>query len=120
MPKFEEAAEFIREKIRSGEWQPGDKIPSQKAWERGEPGLKVLYGTLRSAYIGLRTEGWITGEHGVGVYVAEEPPESPSNKTKSKLQKAFGEGLQAAAVKSPASKPLGRKVTARKATGTKK
>jgi len=66
--------EFIRNKIRSGEWPPGHKLPSQAMWAAGTPGIEIKYGTLRGVYITLKTEGWIAGQQGEGVYVAEKPP----------------------------------------------
>lgn len=82
-PKFEVTAEFIRNKVRSGEWQPGDKLPSQMRWAQGDPGHQVLYGTLRSAYLVLRAEGWIEGRRGEGVFVSKYPPiEQTKDRTK--------------------------------------
>lgn len=82
-PKFEECADFIRDKIRSGEWRPGDKLPSQARWASGDAGLQVLYGTLRSAYLVLRAEGWVEGQQGQGVFVSKWPPiEQTKDRTK--------------------------------------
>lgn len=72
--KTEQGCEFIRNKIRSGEWPAGYKLPSQAVWATGNPGLKLLYGTLRGAYIILKTEGWIYGQQGEGVFVSEDNP----------------------------------------------
>jgi GntR family transcriptional regulator len=76
-PKYIAGCKFIREKIESGEWPPGHKLPSQAQWESGEYGLTLKYGTLRGVYIILRTEGWIVGQQGDGVYVAQKPPVTP-------------------------------------------
>jgi len=81
-PKHEAFADFVRNKIRSGEWKPGDQLPSQAKWASGEAGHKVLYGSMRAGYIILRTEGWIVGQQGEGVYVAHTPPCAPYNEVK--------------------------------------
>jgi len=79
-------ANYIREKIRSGEWKPGDKIPTIAQFGKGEdaagnPIPKTAWGTLRGALITVRTEGWIAGQQGEGNFVTQTPPESPYNKT---------------------------------------
>jgi DNA-binding FadR family transcriptional regulator len=80
--------DFIRNKIRSGEWAVGDKLPSQAAWAAGVPGLTIKYGTLRSIYIILRTEKWIVGQQGEGVFVSKENPHAASTHKDTKAAKA--------------------------------
>jgi DNA-binding GntR family transcriptional regulator len=82
--KFEKAAEFIRDKIRSGEWPVGHKLPSQAAWNDNTTGLgwSLKYGTLRAVYITLRTEGWIDSQQGEGVYVAKNNPHAKTQAVK--------------------------------------
>lgn len=70
MPKHELLAEEYREKIRTGELKPGDRLPSTSqieaaGWKRGTIGI-----AMRT----LRTEGWTRGQPGEAVYVAERPP----------------------------------------------
>lgn len=77
MSKYDEFAEFVRNKIRSGEWPPGHKLPSQAQWASGEAGHQILYGSMRGGYIVLRAEGWIVGLQGEGVYVSRRPPIEP-------------------------------------------
>jgi len=72
--KHAAGCQFVRDKICAGEWKPGHQLPSQAAWAAGTPGMKILYGTLRGIYLTLKTEGWIKGVQGEGVYVADEPP----------------------------------------------
>jgi GntR family transcriptional regulator len=58
----------IREKIASGEWPPGFKLPtSQQLAER----YGVSPGTARRATDALQILGVLEGHQGVGVFVAE-------------------------------------------------
>lgn len=61
-------AQDIREKIASGEYRPGDKLPSLRE-------LIVLYGVsaepVRSALLILQAEGLLEGHQGKGVFVSE-------------------------------------------------
>lgn len=72
--KHSTGCEFIRNKIKSGEWPPGHKLPSQAAWASGTPGMELKYGTLRGVYLTLKTERWIEGQQGEGVFVSEHAP----------------------------------------------
>jgi len=70
MPKYEQLAESIRMKIRAGDLQPGDRLPSIAAlradgWSTG---------TITWAMRQLRIEGWTRGQPGDGVFVADVPP----------------------------------------------
>nr|MDT0661390.1 winged helix-turn-helix domain-containing protein [Micromonospora sp. DSM 115978] len=59
-------AQDIRDKIASGEYGPGDKLPSLRE-------LTVLYQVsaepVRSALLILQAEGLLEGRQGKGVYV---------------------------------------------------
>ncbi|MFP7696346.1 GntR family transcriptional regulator [Trueperella sp. LYQ143] len=61
-------ADDIRSRIRAGEWEPGDPLPS-------EFGLAAEYavarGTIRTAIQELATQGWVVTKHGVGSYVTQ-------------------------------------------------
>ncbi|MET8083682.1 winged helix-turn-helix domain-containing protein [Micromonospora sp. NPDC005237] len=61
-------AQDIRDKIRSGEYSPGDKLPSLRE-------MTAHYGVsaepVRSALLILQAEGLIEGHQGKGTYVAE-------------------------------------------------
>ncbi|MEV4812942.1 GntR family transcriptional regulator [Micromonospora avicenniae] len=67
-PKWARLADHIRARIESGEWVPGDKLPSTAQ-------LKVEHGVsqtvVRQAILVLQTQGLVEGVHGVGVFVAE-------------------------------------------------
>jgi GntR family transcriptional regulator len=71
VPPFRQIAAHLREGIRRGELQPGDKLPS-------ETELLEHYGvarmTVRQALAELRAEGLVVAEHGRGVFVRSRPP----------------------------------------------
>lgn len=76
MPKYryEQLADSLRERIRSGEFQPGDKLPSRSH-------LEVEYGVsdpvIGSAMRILRDEGLVEALHGVGMFVCDPLPPAP-------------------------------------------
>jgi len=63
--------EELQQRIRQGDWLPGDRIPSitQLAKE-----LQVGAGTIREALRSLQSIGMIKIEHGSGVYVTGARP----------------------------------------------
>ena len=63
--------EELQQRIRQGDWLPGDRIPSitQLAKE-----LQVGTGTIREALRSLQSIGMIKIEHGSGVYVTGARP----------------------------------------------
>lgn len=67
--KYQEVAGALREGIQAREWDIGDQLPTEQA-------LIDSYGasrsTIRQAIHELRSEGLVTVQHGVGVFVA--PP----------------------------------------------
>ena len=69
-PKYEQFAEMIRQKIRSGDLRPGDRLPSNTQFKA--EGWK--HGTYLAGMRLLRTEGWVHGQPGEAVYVADVPP----------------------------------------------
>lgn len=70
-PKYLHLYEQLAARIRSGEWAPGDRLPSepQLAEEYG-----VAYMTARQSIHALVKEGLVNRTHGRGTFVAE--PES--------------------------------------------
>lgn len=70
--KYVEIADDIRAQIRAGTLAPGDQLPFKRD-------LATHYGVsdqvIDAAMIVLRTEGWVEGRQGKGVYVAERPAE---------------------------------------------
>jgi GntR family transcriptional regulator len=67
-PPSRRIAEELRRQIESGEWRPGDKLPSERA-------LAETYGaarnTAREAIRILAEQGLVTAKHGSGVFVRE-------------------------------------------------
>ncbi|MGC1214858.1 MAG: winged helix-turn-helix domain-containing protein [Micromonospora sp.] len=73
VPDRQRIAQDIRDKIASGEYAPGDKLPSLRE-------LIAHYGVsaepVRSALLILQAEGLVEGHQGKGVYVTERSPSS--------------------------------------------
>ncbi|MEE6259354.1 winged helix-turn-helix domain-containing protein [Plantactinospora sonchi] len=70
-PHYRRIIADIRQRIASGEWPPGHKLPSTKA-------LAEMYqvrssSTVRSAVTILLETGELYGHQGLGVFVADEP-----------------------------------------------
>jgi len=78
--------EELQQRIRQGDWLPGDRLPSiaQLAKE-----LQVSAGTIREALRSLQSIGMIKIEHGSGVYVTGA---RPSTELSSHFQNV-GDGL---------------------------
>jgi GntR family transcriptional repressor for pyruvate dehydrogenase complex len=68
---YDNIFEELQQRIRQGDWLPGDRIPSitQLAKE-----LQVGAGTIREALRSLQSIGMIKIEHGSGVYVTGARP----------------------------------------------
>lgn len=75
--KWAQLADYLRERIESGELAPGEKLPST-AQLKEEHGVSQT--VVRQAILVLQMQGWVEGVHGVGVFVAEELPDG-RNKT---------------------------------------
>lgn len=63
-----QVVDSIRGKIESGEWRPGDRLPTKIE-------LAAAYGVsaavIDAAMIELRMAGLVRGQQGKGVYVAD-------------------------------------------------
>jgi GntR family histidine utilization transcriptional repressor len=70
---YERVKSFIRQKSRSGEWKPGDRIPSENDLVRG---LGVSRMTINRALRELSEVGELVRRAGVGTFVAEPRPQS--------------------------------------------
>ncbi len=67
LPRYYQLKEIMRERIRSGEWKPGDLIPSER--ELGEKyGISRM--TARQAITDLVNEGLFYREQGKGTFVS--------------------------------------------------
>src|SRR5260370_13733399 len=68
LPRYYQLREIMRERIRSGEWKPGDLIPSER--ELGETyGISRM--TARQAITDLVNEGLFYRERGKGTFVSQ-------------------------------------------------
>jgi GntR family transcriptional regulator len=69
-PKYEQFAEHLRRRIRSGDLQPGDRLPSNTQFKAD--------GWSHASYVAgmrlLRQEGWVRGQPGEATFVADTPP----------------------------------------------
>ncbi|MGW2862533.1 GntR family transcriptional regulator [Streptomyces sp. NPDC001205] len=75
-PAYRTVSDDLRRKIRAGDYQPGDKVPSSRALEK-EYGIANM--TARSALRVLVDEGLIRTAVGRGNFVADPlPPEAPA------------------------------------------
>jgi GntR family transcriptional regulator len=68
LPKWQVLAQAIRDRIKSGTYAPGDRLPTTKEL-CAEFGVSAI--VVRNAMISLKAEGLVEGVPGVGVYVAE-------------------------------------------------
>jgi GntR family transcriptional regulator len=63
-------AEELRSRIRAGEWEPGDRLPSEPELAR----LRfVSRSSMRAAITMLEEEGYVSRRHGSGTYVTHRP-----------------------------------------------
>ncbi len=67
---FQSVSAALRDRLRAGEWRPGERLPSiaQLATEYG-----VGTGSIREALRSLQTMGLVRIEHGRGVFVVSLP-----------------------------------------------
>jgi GntR family transcriptional regulator len=70
-PYYAQVADVLREEIRTGQYEPGDQLPSEREL-RERFGVSV--NTIRAALVQLRTEGLVTSHRGRGVFVADQLP----------------------------------------------
>ncbi|HEX6360797.1 GntR family transcriptional regulator [Actinophytocola sp.] len=91
VPAYRQVADDIRARINSGEYGPGDKLPSERE-------MVDAYGvsrpTVRDAIGLLRSQGIVTAEHGKGVFVRRLPP--VTRLSTERLSRASREANQAA------------------------
>jgi GntR family histidine utilization transcriptional repressor len=70
---YERVKAFIRQKFRSGEWKPGDRIPSENVLVKT---LGISRMTINRALRELSECGELVRRAGVGTFVAEPRPQS--------------------------------------------
>ena len=69
-PLYMQVKERITARIRSGEWSPGFRIPSENQLVRD---LDISRMTINRALRELKDEGYLSRVHGVGTFVRELP-----------------------------------------------
>lgn len=72
IPLYRQVKEHILARIRSGEWTPGGRIPSENRLTRD---LGVSRMTAHRALRELTAEGWIERVQGAGTFVAQSKPQ---------------------------------------------
>lgn len=70
MPRYLIAIEEIREKIKNGELEPGERLPSETSLAKE---LGVSRNTLREALRILEEESIIIRKHGIGTFINRKP-----------------------------------------------
>ena len=70
---YQRAKDFVQGKLRSGEWKPGELIPSEN---RLVQELSMSRMTVNRALRELTGEGHLVRVSGVGTFVAESKPQS--------------------------------------------
>lgn len=70
---YQQAKAYVQSKLMSGEWKPGDMIPSEN---RLVDDLSMSRMTVNRALRELAAEGVLTRIAGVGTFVADEKPQS--------------------------------------------
>lgn len=63
-------ADELRHQIVTGEWRPGDRLPSEPELARRRT---VSRSSMRSAIAMLEEDGYVTRRHGSGTYVTHRP-----------------------------------------------
>jgi GntR family transcriptional regulator len=63
-------AEELRARILAGEWQPGDRLPSEPELARRRT---VSRSSMRAAITVLEEDGYVSRRHGSGTYVTARP-----------------------------------------------
>ncbi|SFM21126.1 phosphonate metabolism transcriptional regulator PhnF [Salibacterium qingdaonense] len=74
LPIYYQIQEMIRKKIETGEWNPGDMLPSERIFSED---FDVSRMTVRQAVTELANEGVLMREKGKGTFVAEPKIEQP-------------------------------------------
>ena len=91
LPLYFQLKELLREKIASGEWQPGDMVPSER--ELSEQ-YHISRMTARQALRELATEGLLRREPGRGTFVAAPKIEHGLSRLTGFTEDMLARGLQ--------------------------
>jgi GntR family transcriptional regulator len=85
---FERVAESVRRAIRTGEWKPGHKLPTNREMAHDQG---VSLATLQKALGRLQDQGWLVSRASIGVYVAENPPNEAPSMSMEDLQRGLAD-----------------------------
>ncbi|WP_224994886.1 GntR family transcriptional regulator [Cesiribacter sp. SM1] len=94
-PKFISISESIIEKIKSGELQPGDKIPSENELIKN---FKVSNTTARKSLLEIESKGWAQRIKGKGTFVLNRTEDHHILRTLGSIdstRRGFDESLRA-------------------------
>jgi DNA-binding GntR family transcriptional regulator len=70
VPPWRQLADLLRERIASGEYRPGARIPSAASLAQE---FELAPVTVRKAIVQLQDEGLLVSQVGWGTYVAAKP-----------------------------------------------
>ncbi|MBR2563078.1 MAG: PLP-dependent aminotransferase family protein [Paenibacillus sp.] len=89
MPLYRQIADYIRQKITTGEWSAGYRLPSQRTMATS---MDVNRSTVVTALDHLTAAGMIEGRHGGGTYVCGSGWHSMAHTTMPNWSEAAQEG----------------------------
>ena len=92
-PKFIIISDTVIERIRSGELQPGDQIPSENELIKT---FQVSNTTARKSLLNIESKGWAKRIKGKGTYVLNRTPDHHLVRTLGSIyatRRGFNEGL---------------------------
>ncbi len=89
VPFYRQVEDQLRELIRSGKLQEGERLPSVRELSRE---LMVSLITVRRSYADLERDGWIIRKQGQGTFVAS-PPEVGHEDTKEEAKQLLREAV---------------------------
>jgi GntR family transcriptional regulator len=72
LPIYEQLAQQVRAALARGDLQPGERLPSVRQMSQE---LLVNPNTIARAYAELERAGLVISRQGLGVFIAEAPPE---------------------------------------------
>ena len=93
-PVYLQLKEAIRKMIRSGEWEAGEKIPTERELAEG---LNISRNTVSAAYKELETEGILTSTQGRGTFVTDSDAVIKRESRKERLLKIVDIAMEEAA-----------------------
>jgi GntR family transcriptional regulator len=91
-PPYVQLADELRQAIAGGEYEPGDRLPSQRKLAYDN---RIAENTVRHAFEVLAEEGLVVAQHGRGVFVQEPKPGADDAEARPKtLEESLAEALR--------------------------